>query len=115
MATIHVLQWFALFIVAAWFSKATLMDRGGGIRWRQFVSALVSAILWLPLAFASTRVADGATGVVTTYGSEALGWIAMLMVLVMVLTAILSLVLWSQEEAEESFDELASDLPGPQR
>jgi len=111
--TPHVIQYLAVFLGALWWSKHTLMNRGGGVRWRQFLSALVGAVLWIPVAYMSTAVADSASGVVITFGAPALGYIGVIMVFVMFITAILSIVLWSMEEAEDSASELMDDLPGP--
>lgn len=110
---VHLFQWFGLWIAAVWWSKHALMNRGGGVRWRQVLSSITGAILWIPVAYLSTNVADGSTGGVTLYGSEALGYIGVFMSIVMILTFILSLVLWSEEEAEEAGQELKDRLPGP--
>jgi low temperature requirement protein LtrA len=111
---VHLFQWFALWIAAIWWSKHTLMDRGGGIFWRQVLSALVGVILWIPVAYLSTEVAAGNSGVVTLYGSDALGYVGVVMAIFMVLTLILSLIMWAEEEAEEAAEELKDRLPGPQ-
>lgn len=111
---VHLFQWFALWIGALWWSKHTLMDRGGRVLWRQVLSSLTGAILWVPVAYLSTNVAAGNGGVVTLYGSQALGYIGVFMSIVMVMTLILSLVLWSEEEAESASNELKERLPGPQ-
>jgi hypothetical protein len=112
---VHLFQWFAVWIAAVWWSKHTLMDRGGGVRWRQVLSSLIGVVLWIPVAYISTNVAAGDAGVVTLYGSEALGFVGVFMAIVMVLVLLLSLVLWEEEEAGAAADELKSQLPGPQR
>lgn len=109
---IHILQYVVLLGSAVWWSKYVIMNRGGGIRWRQAMSALVGALLWIPVAYLSTNVAVTTTGTVTLFGSTALGYVGVVMTVVMLLTGILSLVLWSMEEAEESAGVLTERLPG---
>ena len=112
MTTVHVLQWVAAFGVAAAVTGGWLLVRPRA-RWRHLVLGLVSTILWIPVAFTAGNVGVASEGEVVTFGSEALGSVAIFMIVVSLGALLVGLVLWVEEAADEASSELPSDMrPG---
>lgn len=101
MAETHVGMHLVALLIAFWWTKNWLMEPIIA-KWRFTVAALAGTILWIWLAFASTRVVAASGGVQLVYGSTALAYVCGFMALVSVVGLILGLLLWTEEEAEQA-------------
>lgn len=101
MAETHL--WMLLVPLAAnlWWTKGWLMDPIIA-RWRFAVSAFSSAILWVYLAYTSTRVVSTSGGAEIIHDSLPLAYFCAFMAVVSVAGLVLGLFLWTEEEAEEA-------------
>jgi len=110
MAEIHLLQWTAAFIGALYITFQWLVTRPRS-RWRHITVGIVSTLLWIPVAYTAGNVGVATdSGEVVTFGSEALGGVAIFMVVVCIGGLVLGLLLWVEEEAEEAHKELPSEM-----
>lgn len=110
MAETHLLQSVIPLALAMWWTKSWLMDSIIA-RWRFAVSAVSGTILWIYVAYSSTRVIEPSGGVEHVFGSPALSYFAAFMALVSVVGMILGLLLWTEEEGQRT----AETLPGAVR
>lgn len=101
MAEVHLWMLLVPFATAMWWTQKWLMEPIIA-RWRFAASALGGSILWVFVAYASTRVVSTSGGVEILHDSLALAYFAAFMALVSVLGGILGLFLWTEEEAEET-------------
>ncbi|MFW5956293.1 MAG: hypothetical protein ACOCQY_02705 [Halorhabdus sp.] len=110
MPEVHLVQWTAAFLAATWLTARWILDRPGQ-RWRHIVGGLTSTLLWIPVAYTANNVyvADGGASV--GFGSEALGYVAIFMVVVSIIGLLVGLLLWVEDEA----DTASSDLPPQMR
>lgn len=109
MTTIHVFQWVAAFLTATALTGAWLLIRPRS-RWRHLVTGIVATILWIPVAYTAGNVGVADGGQVVTFGSEALGSVAIFMVVVNIAGLLLGLFLWVEEAADETSGELPNDV-----
>jgi len=109
---IHLWQWTAAFIVAMALTMAWLLTRPPQ-RWRHIVSALVSTLLWIVVAYTAGNVGVASGGEVVAFGSDALATFAIFMVFVDLVGLILGLMLWVEEETEAASRDLPTDMQRP--
>lgn len=110
MAETHILQNVIPLALALWWTKSWLMDPIIS-RWRFAVSAVAGSILWVYVAYTSTRAVDTSGGVEIIFESMALAYFSAFMAFVSVVGMVLGLLLWVDEEAKEA----AETLPGAVR
>lgn len=101
MAETHLWMVVVPFAMAMWWTESWLMNPIVA-RWRFAVAAFAGTILWVYLAYASTRAVEASSGVVVAYGSVALSWFSVFMALVSIVGLILGLFLWVEEEGEHA-------------
>jgi hypothetical protein len=99
----HLWMWVAAFVGALWWTKNWLMDTMAS-RWRFILATLAGIPLWVVVAFLSTRVVSGSSGVGIVYASTALSYVAAIMAFVTAVGFVLGLYLWAEEEAQEAAD-----------
>lgn len=112
MPDIHLFQWVVAFLAALGLTASWLLIQPAQ-RWRHIVSALVSALLWIIVAYTSGNVAVASQGQAVSFGSEALGAFAIFMVVVDIVGLVLGLLLWTEAEAEDASRSLPDDLRRP--
>lgn len=105
MPETHLYMMIASFLSAMWWTKSWLMDPIIA-RWRFGVSAFSGSLLWIVVAYTSTRAVESSAGVQIIYASDALSWFSVFMALVSVAGLILGLYLWVEEEAKETAEQL---------
>lgn len=110
MAQIHALQWSIVFAGALWFTTRWLLERPAS-RWRHILGGLLAVLLWLPLGYTAGNVgvADGAGGT-ATFGSDALGTVAIFAAVLSIGALLVGLVLWVEEAADDASDELPGSM-----
>lgn len=110
MAETHLLMNVGVLLTATWWTKSWLMDPIQS-RWRFIVASLTSIPMWIFVAYSSTHVVDPSNGVGHAFGSMALAYLAVIMAVVSVAGLIIGVLLWAEEEAQET----AQTLPGAVR
>lgn len=115
MVQVHALQWSIVFAGALWFTARWLLQRPAS-RWRHIFGGLLAVVLWLPVAYTAGNVgvADGAGGT-ATFGSQALGTVAIFAAVVSVVALLVGLVLWVEEAADEASAELPNSMRSGRR
>lgn len=112
MTDVHLIQWTIAFAAAMWLTARWLLTRPGQ-RWRHIVAAIVSTVLWIPVAYTAGNVGVADGGEVVAFGSDALGAFATFMVVVNIAGLLVGLVLWVEDEARATDDPVPADLrPG---
>jgi len=115
MADVHLFQWLVTFAGALWLTARWLLTRPAS-RWRHIVAGIVSALLWIPVAYTADNVYVVSSGVVTRFGFEALGTVAIFMVVVSLAGLVVGLYLWVEERADAASEELPDSMrPGAGR
>ena len=109
MPDVHLIQWTAAFAGALWLTARWLLTRPQS-RWRHLTAGIVATLLWLPVAYTAGNVYTVSSGVVTRFGSDALGTVAIVFVVVCIAALVLGLYLWVEEAADDMSAELDSDL-----
>lgn len=109
MAETHILQSVIPLAMAIWWTKAWLMEPIVA-RWRFAVATLAGTILWVYIAFSSTRVVDPSSGVGIVFQSYALAYFAAFMAVVSVVGLVLGMFLWTEEEAEQTAQTLPEGI-----
>lgn len=109
MAETHLLMNVAALVGALWWTQRWLMQPMVA-RWRFAISALAGTILWVFVAYSSTRVVDPSGGVGHVFESFALAWFAAFMAFVSVIGLIMGLFLWTEEEAERTAETLPEGI-----
>ncbi len=104
MPDIHVIQWTAVFAAAMYFTCKWLVERPRS-RWRHIAGSLVSILFWIPVAYTAGNVGVADNGEAVTFGSDAVGSVAIFMIVVCIAGLILGLYLWAEEEVEEASQE----------
>lgn len=112
MAEIHLVQWTALFVLAMALTAAWLLTRPPQ-RWRHIISALVSTLLWIIIAYTAGNVGVASNGEVVTFGSDAVAMFAVFMVFVDLIGLLLGLWLWGEAETREASHSLPTDMRRP--
>jgi len=105
MVETHLFQHVAMLAGMLWWTKQWLITRPVS-RWRFAVAALAGAIGWIYVAFTATQSAQGSSGVVIVYQSMPLAYFATFMSFVSVVGIFLGLALWTEEEIDESSQNL---------
>lgn len=106
MAEIHVIQWAVVFLAATWITANWLLKRPES-RWRHIVGGVISALLWIPVAATSNNVGVADGGETVAFGSDAVGTLALFMIIVCIAGIILGLFLW----VERAVDDAGAVLP----
>lgn len=101
MAETHILQNVIPLALALWWTKNWLMDTIVA-RWRFAVSAIAGGILWIYVAYSSTRAVDASSGVEIVFESFALAYFSVFMAILSVVGMLLGLTLWAEEEGERT-------------
>jgi hypothetical protein len=96
-------MWVAAFVGALWWTKSWLIDPTAQ-RWRHILASLTSVPLWAVVAFLSTRVVSGSSGIGIVFASTALSYFAAMMAFVSVVGFVLGLYLWAADEARDAAD-----------
>lgn len=109
MAEIHVFQWTAAFVMALFLTSRWLLTRPRS-RWRHIAHGLFTTLLWIPVAYTAGNVAVADNGEVVTFGSDALGSVAIFMIVVCIGSLLVGLVLWVEEEADEASEALPGQM-----
>jgi len=110
MAGIHLFQWIVAFAAALWLTSRWMFTAPTQ-RWRHIVMAIVSTVLWIPVAYTAGNVAVATdSGSVVTFGSDALGAFATLMAVVNIVGLLLGLMLWAEEEVDETHRSLPEKM-----
>lgn len=109
MAETHILQNIVPLAIALWWTKSWLMDPIIA-KWRFAVSSLAGAILWVFVAYTSTRAVDPSGGEEIIFQSMGLAYFAVFMALVSVVGMLLGLLLWTEEEAERTAQSLPAAI-----
>jgi hypothetical protein len=109
MPEVHLFQWVAAFAGALWLTARWLLTRPTS-RWRHLAVGLVATLLWLPVAYTAgnVHVADGGTTV--GFGSDALGTVAIVLLVVCIAGLVLGLYLWVEEAADDASAELPASM-----
>jgi len=105
MAETHLLQHLAMLLGMLWWTKQWLISRPVS-RWRFAVAALSGAIGWIYVAFTATQSIDTSSGVTVAFQSMPLAYFATFMSFVSVVGIFLGLALWTEEEVDESSQNL---------
>jgi hypothetical protein len=106
---IHVIQWATAFVGALWLTARWLLTRPQS-RWRHIFGGLMSALLWLPVAYASGNVYVADQGRPVQFGSPALGSVSIFMVVVCLAGLLVGLYLWVEEAADDASAELPAEM-----
>lgn len=114
MADVHVLQWTVAFAAALWLTARWLLTRPQS-RWRHIVAGLVATLLWIPVAYTAGNVAVADGGTTVAFGSQALGTVAIFMVVVNIAGLIVGLFLWAEEATDDASESLPSEMQRPGR
>ena len=109
MAEVHLYQWLVAFAGALWLTTRWLL-RAPRQRWRHIVTGIVATLLWVPVAYTAGNVHVASSGVVTSFGSDALGTFAIFMVVVNIAGLLLGLVLWVEEAVDDAHDSLPREM-----
>jgi len=109
MAGIHLFQWSIAFGAALWMTNRFLFTAPTQ-RWRHIVSGIVTTILWIPVAYTAGNVSVASSGVVTNFGSDALGAFGVFMVAVNIIGLVLGLMLWTEGETEDAHRSLPDEM-----
>lgn len=109
MPDVHVIQWAVAFGGALWLTARWLLTRPQS-RWRHIFGGLMSALLWIPAAYASGNVYVADQGTRLAFGSDALGSVAIFMVVVCLAGLLVGLYLWVEEAADDASAELPAGM-----
>ncbi len=109
MPDIHLVQWTAAFVLAMGLSSVWLLRRPQS-RWRHIVVGLISTLLWIPVAYTAGNVGVVSEGQVIAMGSDALAIFAVFMAFVDLAGLLLGLLLWAEEDVEETSQQLPQNV-----
>lgn len=109
MAEIHLIQWTAAFAAGMYLTSKWLLDRPRS-RWRHFVVSIVATLLWIAVAYTAGNVGVASEGEVVAFGSAALSTFSIFMVVVNIAGLLLGLMLWAEEEVEETHESLPEEM-----
>lgn len=107
----HLWLLLVLVVSAVWWTKHWLLTRLIS-RWRYAIAGGVSTLLWIIVAYASTRYIVTTGGVEFTYQAMSVAYMATFMAFVSVVGILLGLLTWAEEEGRDASEELPDRMTG---